>query len=367
MGRKVHRRLAAVAQRNGDFFAHGLLCRRQVEFEFAAHKRTIANPAQDQVGIGHRRLGATSAKGHRARLRARTAGAHGQLAVHIDRGNGATARTHLHDVKHRRFERKAALIAAHIVNRLYVVASVHHQRTLGGGAAHVKSNDVVATHGLGIRRRTDTPSNRTGFHQGHRLLHRALHRQHAAVGAHHVEFAFKALAPQPLLKALQIAAHARPDIGVRLGGGGAFVLIPLAAERSPTGHVNAGQLGFDHACGLLLMLRVGIGVHKRHRHRLHASVTQRVAKRLNARHIQRRDHPALVVHALFKLKTQLPRHQRWIASVIHLKGHGPIAPADLDDIPEASGGHQGRAGAGTLQERVDDVCGAVLEQQRLRQ
>ena len=63
-----------------------------------------------------------------------------------------------------------------------------------------------------------------------------------------------------------------------------------------------------------------------------------------------------------KLGLKFQTYERWVASVIQLERNRPVAAGNLDQIAETAGGHQRSLRAIALQERIDYMSGAMLDQ-----
>ena len=220
---------AGISERLRDLL-HRLACRRGIELQLAAEKTVGIEPPQHQVGVGHRRLGAAIAITGRAGRRARALRADRQAVLRIEPGDRAAAGADLDDVDHRRLDRKSLHIAAGVVDRVDREAAVLDQRTLGGGAAHVEGDDVLEPERLGVGAGADATADRTGFDQPDRLPTGALDREQAAVRAHHIKRAGKALRGEVALKTPDIGRDLRSDIGVGGDRRCALVFVPFARE-----------------------------------------------------------------------------------------------------------------------------------------
>ncbi len=82
-----------------------------IELHLAAEEAIGAEPAEHQIGVGHRRLGAAEAVAGRARRRAGALRADAQRAV-VDAGDRAAAGADLENIHHRDLHRQRPLVAA---------------------------------------------------------------------------------------------------------------------------------------------------------------------------------------------------------------------------------------------------------------
>ena len=161
--------VAVIAERLGDPLRMAVRAAARVELQLAAEEAVGVEPAEHQIGVGHRRLGAAAAVADRARRRAGAARADVQAALRVEPGDRAAAGADLDDVDHRRLDRKALHVAADVVDRLDREAAVLDQRALRGGAAHVEGDDVLEAERLRVGAGADAAADRAGLDQRDRL------------------------------------------------------------------------------------------------------------------------------------------------------------------------------------------------------
>jgi hypothetical protein len=107
-----------------------------------------------------------------------------------------------------------------------------------------------------------------------------------------------------------------------------------------------------------------VGVEEADRQRLDPVALQCLGQRAERGLVEPRPLPTGAIDALFDLEAPFARYQRWLAMEAQVERLGPIAASDLEDVAKALGGEQGGAGAGALQQRVDDERRAVLDESR---
>ncbi len=355
---------AGISERLPDLL-HGLARGRGIELQLAAEEAIGVEPAEHEIGVGHRRLGAAIAIAGGAGRRARALRADRQAVLRIEPGDRAAAGADLDDVDHRRLDRKPFHIAAGVVDRVDREAAVLDQRALGGGAAHVEGDDVLQAQRLGIGAGADAAADRTGFHEAHWLPAGALDRKQAAVRAHHIKRAGKALAGEVALEPPDIGRDLRADIGVGGDRRGALVFVPFARQLGGAGDVDARQQRAQRRGGLFLVRRVGVGVHEEDRDRFDAERFDLAGERRQRGGVERRDDLALAADALGHLEPQRARDQRLVAAIVQVERVGPVAARDFEHVAKARRRDEGRLGALALDQRIDDERGAVVDETRL--
>ena len=191
-------------QRRRDALGHLALAAREVELEFAAQEVVGIEPAEHQIGVGHRRLLAAAAIGHRAGDGTRALRADPQRVAGLDAGDGAAAGADLVDVHHRNLDRQRALVAADQRRAGRERPAFADHAGLGGGAAHVEGDGVAHAELRADRLRTDHAGRRAGFQHAHAADAGMLDGEQAAGGLHHVEIALEALGGQVRLQLPQV-------------------------------------------------------------------------------------------------------------------------------------------------------------------
>ena len=124
--------------------------------QLAAELGAVAEVAEQQVGVGHRRLLAALAVGGRARVGARRARADAQRAARIGPRDRAAAGADRVDVDHRQLDRHAG----HDRLRRRARLAAHHRRDVGARAAHVEGQHVLVAAGARDVRRADHAAGR---------------------------------------------------------------------------------------------------------------------------------------------------------------------------------------------------------------
>src|SRR5947207_645041 len=135
-----------------------------IERQLAAEPGVAAEPAEHEVGVGHRRLGAAAAIARRTRHRLGALRADAQRATLVDPGDGAAAGADRVDVDDRDADRRAfeAGLARHLRR------AVEHQADVGAGAAHIERDDVAEAGEARDMGAGDDPAGRPGQYGMHR-------------------------------------------------------------------------------------------------------------------------------------------------------------------------------------------------------
>ena len=178
-------------------------------------KRFDAHIAEQDVGIGHRRLRAAALIGGRARKRAGRARTDIEQAKRILGRDGSAARADLDHLDRLDLERKAGSLAEALVVRDFEVGAdgrlaVRDQAELGGGAAHVKGQHARLARRSAELGGGDRAGRRTRFNQTHRQFGGAQARNEAAGRGHPEHLPVDALVGE---FALQMGDVRRPSAG----------------------------------------------------------------------------------------------------------------------------------------------------------
>ena len=119
--------------------AHGALGGVPVELDAAGERRVAIEVAEQQVGVGHRRLLPAAAVAGRARVGPGRVRAHAERAAGVAPGDAAAAGAHGVDVHHRQRERAPADVAPACRRDV----AVTHERHVARRAAHVEAHRVL--------------------------------------------------------------------------------------------------------------------------------------------------------------------------------------------------------------------------------
>ena len=154
-------------------------------------------------------------------------------------------------------------------------------------------------------------------------------------------------------------AKSKP-VAVADGGGGALVLAELGVDVGGGGHIALRPQALQLFLHLLLVGRVGVGVHQADAHGLDALGTQLLHDGGDLVQLQRLGLLALKVDAAGDLKAQIALHQR--LGSLHLNVIDiilAVGTGDLQNVLEALGGDEGGSLILLLSDHVHHDGGAV--------
>ena len=115
----------------------------RVEPHLAAEEISGIEPAQHQIGVGHRRLGAAAAVAGRAGHRARAARPDIEAVLVVEPGDRAAADADLENVDDVAADREARIGPADMIDRFHRVAAALDHRAFRRRAAHVEGDQIV--------------------------------------------------------------------------------------------------------------------------------------------------------------------------------------------------------------------------------
>ena len=249
--------------------------RLHVEPHPAAQEEVGVEVAQEEVGVGDRRLLPARSVAGRARIGARAVRPDLQETHAIHPRHRAAARPDLDQLHHRHPDREAgALLEAVGARDLELareerLAAIDHAG-LGGGAAHVEGEQPVQAHLPGAARRRERARGGARLDEPDRDALGGLRGGDAARGHHDVEPARDPELLQLALEVVEVARHQRHHVHVRGGGGGALVLADLRHHVGGAGDRNAREdLRAQRGEGPLVD-RIAVGVEQADRDGLHA-------------------------------------------------------------------------------------------------
>ena len=331
------------------------------EGHLAAEEVVGIQPAEHEVGVGHRGRAATPAVAGGAGLRARALRPHLEGAAGIDAGDAAAACADGRDVDHRHQYRIAANPG--VARSGLVVAAVDHDTDVGAGAAHVEGDEAAPA---GMLRRPGAAQHARGRPRHERDDRHVRHHRRgrdAAVRPHDVEIARDAGLLQPVLEAAHVVANLGADEGVHRRGGEALELAELRRHPGRGGDEGLGPFLQHDGPRALLVRGVDVGEEEADHDRLDPLLAQRSRGLAHAVLVQRLQHVALRRHppllhgeavAAAHQRARLPRDVLHDGVVL-----GPLVTADVDDVAVAGRGDHAGLGAVVLQHRVGRDRGAV--------
>ena len=222
-----------------------------VELDLAAEEVARVEPAQDDVGVGDRRLDAAPPVADRPGIGARAPRPDAEEPARVDPGDAAAAGADLDQVDDGRADRVArqrhaadarAGVAADVVVLGHGRPAVLDQPDLGRRAAHVERDDVGTAERLAQVGRGDHAGGRPGLDHEHRPHARGVRAEDAAARLHHEQLRLHARLASRSRCRCEVALHDRPDHGVDDGRRGAQVLAELRRDLGRERDGDARQL-----------------------------------------------------------------------------------------------------------------------------
>ena len=230
-----------------------------VERDLAA-EQVRRDPAEHDVGVGDRDVGAAAGVAERTGVGARRLRPDLERALGREPGDRAAAGADGHDVDHRDLARERADRALGGQRRL----AVDDHRDVGRRTAAVAGQHPVEAGDLRDQCRAERAGGRSAEHGGDRLVHHLVGAEHAAVGLHHVERArSRARADvrrEPGADVRDVRREPGLDRRVDEGGHRPLVLAVLPQHLAADADHRVGVLLGQDLPHPLLVPRVGVGV-----------------------------------------------------------------------------------------------------------
>ena len=239
----------------------GLPRRVQVQLHAAGQRRGGGEVAEQEVGVGHRRLGATAAVAGGPRVGARRPRSRPQRAARVAPADRAAPGAHGMHIDHGQLDHPAADLAR--------VRSPHpsplDDAHVAGGASHVEPHRVAFAREGGQQAGPDRPARRAG-EDAPRPRARGLGGGRDPSGGHHDqrrgEPALLARRGEPA----QIAPEEGGEVGVDDRGRATLVLAKLGKHLVRHGDVDARELVAQALGDRTLVGRLQVGEQKADRH-----------------------------------------------------------------------------------------------------
>ena len=317
--------------------------------------------AEDDVGVGHRRLLAAAPVAGGPRRGARAPRPDLQRPGGIEPGQAAAPRSDLCDVDRRDPDQLAAAaeeaaargeLGADLVLLAPRDAAVLDQRRLRRRTAHVERDRVVEPERLGEPERGDDAGRRAGLEGVDRADRRVGGRHHAPGGLHDLEWRRACEVGDARADVVEVAGHQRPDVRVHGRRRGALVLLLLAQDLGGERDRHVRQLRPQHLAQQPLVLGIEVGVEKADGNRFQIGRPKlpgdppRLLAREGAHRLSGGRHP------LVDLEAQPPRDERLgLAPEVVVEMWHPHPP-QLEDVPKAQRRHDRRPRAELLEHRV---------------
>ena len=328
--------------------------RVEVELELAAQRRV--DPAQHEVGVGHRRPGAAPPVARRSGVGARALRSHPQGAAVVDPGDRTAARADAADVEHRRDHRPLPFDLDLVGDQ---PDAVLEQRRLEAGAADVGDDQAARVEQRAQVTARGDPAGRT---RGDQLL-RALS---GGVGAHHPAVALDdeqrrggAGVGQLALEVGHVVADHRQQRRAQRGGHEPPELADLRPGFGRDRHLGIRDRLQQQLAHLTLVAAVAIGVDERDRDVADPQLGDLGGHARGLLAIERDDRRAVGAELLGDGEATAAANQwRWLDLVGVVQVPAALA-ADLEHIAKAPGRDQRRLGIAALEQRVGGDRGPV--------
>ena len=359
----LRRLVQADAQGTGDPLLQDPGRLVQVEGHLAAEKAGRAEPAQDEVRIGHRRLRAPAPVADRARVRAGAFRSHPKSASRVDAGDASPARSDRVDVDHGQLDRIASDLAFGRQPRRPAL----DQADVRARAPHVDGDDVRTLDGPGDEDPGQRPPCRAG--QDGPGTHAAGRsgRDDPAVRLHDVEVRGDAHVLHLSLQVCHIVAHLGHDIGIDAHGARSLVLPELGEHVGRDRHVCLGNHLGEDRCDASFVDRVGVGVQQRDRDGPDPLLSDLLGDLPGLHLVKGPEHFAGVQHPFRDAEAQVTGHDRGRPSGPEIVESRPVLSPDVQYVFEALCGQQCDPGALVLQEGVGcDRCSVDEEAELFR-
>ena len=254
--------------------------------------------ADDDVGVGHGRLGAALAVRSGTRLGARglRTDAEGLRQLRHVGNRAATSADGVHvDRRHLQAELPDGRVAAD--RGLTVLAERH----VGRRATHVEREDVRMPGTDRHREGAGNAAGRTGQDAVDRVATRLARRHQASVRAKDVDVTRGATLLQLVVKTIDVRLHLRAHERVHARGQGALVLAELRHDVRGQGDGEARVEALDDLADLLLVLVRDVRVDQANRERLDATLDEILDDPLDLLLVHGHDGLATRTHALDSL------------------------------------------------------------------
>ena len=325
--------------------------------------------AEDEVRIGHCRVGAAAPVAGRTGIRPGAARPHPDRSRHVHGGDASAPRAHLGDVDHRNPEQVAAPADKPAADRdrgaHLVLGGPEHlagldNRRLGGRAAHVESDDVRVPRAAGELRRRDHAGGRARLDDGDRLADRRARGDEPAVRLHDQDRRRDLLRVEAFAQPLEVAPDERSDVGVHHRGARALELLDLRQHLMREGEVRIRQPGPQRLAHRALVGRVPIRVEETDRDGLDPLLRRDpIDDGRDILVVERSQHRPVPVHPLPDLEAQVTLHQRRGLLPAEVVGERNPDAAKLEHVPEPVRRDERGARAPPFQNRIRGDGGGV--------
>ena len=321
---------------------------RGVERHAAARERLRIDPAEHEVGVGHRRAGAAAAVAGRAGIGAGALRADAQPSG-LGIGDRAAAGADRVDVRDRHQQREA------LERRLGrdVGLARDHEADVEARPAHVDADQVRAVERAGQGDEAHRPADRPGEQRLQRPLPRRLGGHDPAARLHDVQ---RNREPLPLhlgLQPFQVAADRRRGVRLDHRGGRPLVLSPLAGDAVRERDRHSVELLEQDLLDAKLVLRIEEAEEQRDGDRPEALVARPGSRGTHGRLVERHPLLAAPVEASRDLDDVAQRHERLRLAVVEVVEPGAVSARDVVDVAGSLGREEQHLLAAALEKGVE--------------
>src|SRR5262249_13911357 len=190
--------------------------------------------------------------------------------AHFGARDRAAAGADLLDVDHRDLHRQPGGIATDERAAGHQHLAVMDDAGLGGRAAHIEGDRVLEPDAVAQRLGADDARRRSGLEHADAGALRLLDPQQAAGRLHDQKVAVEPGGGEMIADLAEIAAHARPDIGIRRRRRGALELAIFLRELVRGGDEKMRMAFLDDLFHALLVRGIAVGVQEQDGDRLYA-------------------------------------------------------------------------------------------------
>ena len=243
-------------------------------------------------------------------------------------------------------------MAADVVVLRHRRLAVLDQADLGGRAAHVEGEDVLAAERLSEVRRGDHTRGRPGLDHEHGTRARRLGAEDAAARLHHEQLCLHARFGEAALDPLQIALDHGTNHGVDHGRRGAQVLAELRRDLGGERDRNTGQLLGEDRADALLVLGVDVGVEQADGDGFDLLAPEDRGGRAHGVVLERPQHLAGGAEPLGDGHRAVARDERLCLLELGVVEGRPHLAGDLEQVAEALGRDEAAARDLSLDDRV---------------
>jgi hypothetical protein len=334
----------------------------RIQRQRAAGEERRIEIAEEQVGVGDRRLFAAQSVARRSRIRAGRVRTDAQGTTRIDPGDAAPTGADLGEIDRGNLDRHPGSLAsaaeAARAADVEVVGdvgpTVTHDTRFRGRAPHVERDDIAPTDVAADVLGRDHSRGGPGLDRVHRPPGRERGRHDAAARAHDVDGRRDARVAQSALEVDEVSLHHRAHVGRHQGGRGSLVLAKLGPDLRGRHDREVRQRRPGQARHPSLVVGVRVRVQEADRNRLHPEPADLLEHRAGGDIVER-----FVFAPVGKDPTRnleaARRRNRWLAGVeeeVEARLFDAGVPSEGQHRAEPSGRHERYGDATAFEDHV---------------